>query len=152
MSQKHPQRGDGIGGHQSLGTALSSAILSRSRLWRTVENASLADLFDGIVLNVLGRSEDDVVLVIATGIVALAGIVFAADHRARFVYPAHVVGLEVFAVGRNLDVPVAIFDEHRNAFVHDVPAHVVKVAAIGRFFNRKRDVPAACPRAMFTQY
>ena len=49
----------------------------------------------------------------------------------------------IAAIGPEIDVPVALFDKDRDAFVAKIPANIIKIGARFGCFDRKRNISAA---------
>ena len=89
-----------------------------------------------------------VVPVVAGGVVAFAGLVFAADFGSRIVDSASAVGLEVPAPGLDLDVPIAVLDKHGDPLVHEVPSNIIEIPRRLRLIERQGQILAAHGRTM----
>lgn len=80
-----------------------------------------------VFLDLDGVCKEVVIAIVSAGVVAFAGVVFATDHRSGLVDLAHAVDSKILAPCLELDIPFPLFDEYQNAFVHEVPSHVVVV-------------------------
>lgn len=96
--------------------------------------------------------EEVVVAVVASEVVAIAGLIVLADLRPRLVDAAEVVVAQVLAFRLDLDVPVSVLDEDGEPLVHEVPADIVVIPDGARFVQRQRYVTAAGRRALSAQY
>ena len=89
-----------------------------------------------------------VVPIVAGGIVALAGFVFAADLGSGLVDSAAAVRLEVSARGADLNVPIAVLDKHGDPLMHEVPTNIIEIPRRLRLIERQGQILAAHGRTM----
>jgi hypothetical protein len=100
-----------------------------------------------VVLDLLRRLEVTLVRPIVF-VLAVIGLVLAANLRPDIVDRAAVVRQQVLALGMDHQVPVAVFHKHGRSIVQQVPADEVEIpASLGRF-DGQREIPAAFSRAV----
>ena len=108
-------------------------------------------LFFDIFVQFLSGGEVEFVAVVAAVEIAVCFVIAPADLRPFQVNIAAIILIQIFAAGRDVDIPVPVLDEHRNALVGQIPADVVVIAFGGRFFDWQSQVIAAEPGTFFTK-
>lgn len=101
----------------------------------------------GVFFNLVRRFEEHVVTRIDV-VLAAVGRVAATNVRSRFVDAAAVVGQQMLAVCKHLNVPVVSIHEDGRLAVHQEPADVVVVLPSCRFRDAEGVVAAALRRAI----
>ena len=111
-----------------------------------------AGLGEVVLFELLGVGEQMVVIVVGASIVAVVGMVVAADLRPGLVELTEVVRPQVLTGRLNLQVPVAVLDENADAFVQEIPANIVVIPLGGGLVDLDGQIAAAGGRTVLTQY
>ena len=123
----------------------------RSATARRLAGTGLLEPIGREAFDLFSAGKQVVVTIIPPAIVALAGLVLAADLGPGVIDSAEVVRGQVPAPGGELHVPVAVLDKDGDVLVHEVPADIVEVAGRSRGVDGQRDVLAAQRGTMFTE-
>ena len=113
------------------------------RLW-TADAAAFAGAEHGLgVLLDLLRGLEVVVVDPVVFVLAVLGMVVAADLGSGFVSAAAVIVVQMLAAVVDEQVPVAVFEEHGRSLVQQVPADVLEILPGGGGLDGEGEIAAA---------
>ena len=111
------------------------------KLGRTV-NLIIVEFHSYIFFHLLVIRKMQVIIVFVLAELAVDIFIPSANPRPFRIYPAFMVSRQMPALIINADVPVLLFYEYRNAFMHKIPPDIVEIAFFCRRFYRQSDISA----------